>query len=243
MNKVNKILIGIVVILGLLVIVMGSYIIYDKVMYKDMKKDNNNILDNNNDVNDIVDDNNNDVSIDILNSSDVDDAIKIVRGVTKKYLDYEYSLGIYCGEFDRDSYFTTGSSETRDFRQYSASKQFNNLFELKEYYKSIMVGELIPKYITEAVVDGVSFIERDGKLYCQLSGKGCGLQYNEDDSYYMIDSISENIIVSSVIIVSNECGGLQSQSRGNVTLVKDDSGNWLMSKYDVDVINRIFYGE
>lgn len=215
MNKVNKGLIGIVVILSVLVLGLGSYVIYDKVL----KEDN---------INNIQNESSNNLNEDIVLLSE-QEALDIVKEKTKKYFEYYHNLGPYCGKIDGDDYISFGSYETQDFRDYNASITYKNIKEMKEYYASFMIEDLFPSYIE----NGVSYIEQDGKLYCQLSHKGCGDMYNEDASYYVIDNIAEDTIVSKVILASDTCGDVQNIREGKVTLVKDSLDNWLVSQYDV----------
>lgn len=219
MNKVNKGLVVIIVILLIIVLCLGGYIVYDKVL----KEDNNDV----NNIEDVNQDDTNQNGDSVLNENE---ALQIVKDVTKKYFEYIHSLGPYCGELDWDDYISFGSYETNDFRDYNASKKFNSINEIREYYQSFMVENLFPKYLN----DGVSYLEKDSKLYCKLSHKGCGNTYKEDASYYVIDSLNENTIVSSVILASETCGELYDKWEGKVTVVKDSAGNWLISGYNVE---------
>lgn len=65
-----------------------------------------------------------------------------------------------------------------------------------------MTENLIPSYLD----DNISYLEQDGKLYCQLSHKGCGDTYREEASKFTIDTINENTIISNAILVSETCG-------------------------------------
>lgn len=240
MNKVNKGLVAIIIILTFFVLCLGGYIVYDKILSENSNT-NNEINSDDTNYDKEVEEDNQDVNINDMNQSnkentfDEDEMLKIVMDVTKKYFEYINSLGPYCGELDWDDYISFGSYETKDFRDYNASKKFNSINEIKEYYKSFMVEDLFPKYLN----NGVSYIEQNGKLYCQLSHKGCGNTYNEEESYYVIKSVTESTIVSSVNLASQTCGSGEIYDRweGNVTIIKNSEGNWIISKYNVEYTN------
>ena len=217
--KSNKILTIIIIILSISILSLGSYIIYDKALSKDTSKPNNNS-------NIIIDDEY--TSNDILISND--EALRVVKDLTKKYFEYKHSLGPYCGETNSEDYIEFGSYETQDYRDYWASTTFKNIKELKEYYNSIMTDELIPSYLN----DGVSYLEQDGKLYCQLSHKGCGDMYREESSTFEISSIDNDKISFEVILASETCGPSINKRKGTIEIIKKQD-NWVISKYDVQI--------
>lgn len=214
MNKVNKGLIVIIVLLTILLLSLGGYIIYDKVLRED-----NNVNDLDDNMDDIV----------LLNENE---ALEIARDITEKYFKYYHDLGPYCGERDNEDYISFGSYETQDFRDYNASLKYKSINEIKEYYESFMVEGLLPKYLD----NGVSYIEQDGKLYCQLSHKGCGDIYNENESSYTINNIEEDTISVNVILASNTCGDYLNKREGKIVIVKDNLGVWKIKEYDVMIV-------
>ena len=214
--KSNKILTIIIIILSICILILGGYILYDKVLDKDT-------FTSNNDSNIIIDDDD-----DLISNNE---ALMIVKDLTKKYFEYKHSLGPYCGEANAEDYIEFGSYETYDFRDYWASNTFKSINDIKEYYMSIMTDELIPTYLN----DGVSYIEQEGKLYCQLSHKGCGDIYNENASMFTISSIESNMIVVDVILSSETCGSLLTRREGTIEVVKKTNGNWVISKYELQI--------
>ena len=184
-----------------------------------------------------VNDDNNDVSKEnVNNDSDNntllltnDEALSVSKELVKKYFEYNHALGPYCGEINGQDYLSFGSYETQDFRDYSASVDFKSIDELKKYFATFMVQDLFPKYLN----DGVSYLEKDGKLYCQLSHKGPGETYNESKSFYVINSMDGNKIVVGVILISDVVENVTNTREGIVEIVKNSEGNWLISKYDV----------
>lgn len=210
MNKVCKGLIVLVIILSLLVVGLGGYIVYDKVFENALNVDNNELL---------------------LTEYEAKD---IVKQLDEKYYSFYTTLGPYCGEYNRDDYISFGSYETGDFRDYWRSAQFTSISELKGYLELIMIDDLVPKYIN----DGVSYIEQDGKLYCQLAHKGGGITRNYDvDAEYNIRSITIDKIVSDVVFCGSEMGEDECSDKNlSITIVKDVNDNWLVSEY------KLIYG-
>lgn len=221
--KNNRLLIVLVVILVFLVLGLSGFIVYDKVLRVGNYTDS----EYNNDI---------DVDNDINNSSDKEllsnnEALIIVKELTKKYFDYRHSLGPYCGETNSGDYISFGSYETHDFRDYIASNTFRNINNIKWYYNSIMTDELMPSYLN----DGVSYIEQDGKLYCLLSHKGCREVYKEESSTFNIISIDNYKIIFDVTLSSETCGPMLSKRKGTIEIIKNKDSNWVISKYDVQI--------
>jgi len=219
--KNNRILVVLVVILSFLVLGLSGLIVYDKVLSRDnytAPEHNNDI-----DVNDDVDNNNNK---ELISSNE---AIIIIKDLTKKYFEYKHSLGPYCGEMNRNDYIEFGSYETQDFRDYWASTTFKSINDLKEYYKSIMTEDLLPTYLN----NGVAYLEQDGKLYCQLSHKGCGDTYKEQLSTFDISSIDNNKVIFNVVLSSETCGPSINERKGTIEIIKNQNKTWVISKYDV----------
>ena len=219
MNKSNKGLIILVIILGLLVVGLSSYIIYDKVLKDNPKQETN----SNNE--------NNLSSIDKENLLTEDEAKAILKELDEKYYLYHTFLGPYCGETDYNDYISFGSYENNDFRDYWVSKTFKNISELKEYLKTIMVWNSIPKYID----DGVSYIEKDGKLYCQLAHKGGGIMRNYDiDAKYKIQKLTESEISADVVFCGQDMGEMECSDKNlTLSIIKDSNEKWLVSNYKI----------
>lgn len=227
-NKKEKNLICIIAVLGLLVIGMGSYIVYDKVIGNDINENNNISADN--------DDMNNDVDNvgDKENLLSEEDAKLILKELEEKY--YEYArvrnLAAYCGETDNNDYISFGSYETQDFRDYWASTEFKSISELREYFDDLMIDELKPNTLFD---NGVSYIEKDGKLYCQLSHKDlAGDRDLSKTVQYSIVSIKTNSIVADVVFWANYLGYYDSIERdATITIIRNENGKWLVSDYKI----------
>ena len=216
MNKTNKVLVVLVIVLSVLVLALSGYVIYDKVMKEDdtFTEQKNNTDDTSS--NTVLPEN---------------EALTLIKNLAKRYFEYSTSLGAYCGETDHDDYISFGSYETQDFRDYCASTTYSSISELKAYYESVMTKELLPSYLD----NGVSYIEKDGKLYCQLPHKGCGDTYKEEASLFVINTIQSDRIAADVILSSETCGPLLTSREGNIEITKKSDGNWVISKYDVVV--------
>lgn len=207
MKQKNGNLIVIIIVLSLLVCGLVGYIVCDKLFDNEDTNRDGEVL------------------------SDLE-ALSIAKNQIKKYFEYNHSLGVYCGEYDQDDYIEFGSYENGDYRDYNASKIFKSINELKNYLVSFMVEGLYPTYLN----DGKSYLEQNGKLYCQLPHKGGADRYNESDSKYEITSITSNSIVLKVSLVSDVMANMQNKREGTVKLVKNSVGNWLVSEYNVDIV-------
>lgn len=146
-----------------------------------------------------------------------DSALSIVRDKVPRYLEYYYSFGVYCGELDKEDYISFGSYENNDFRDYYASVKFNSIDELKKYYSSFMIDDLFSNRIN----DENSYIEQNGKLYCELYHNDFDATY--DDESFIINSIDENKIVSEFLPGSFD--------PITIVITKNSMGNWLVSDY------------
>lgn len=227
MNRNNKWLIILVIILGLLVVGLSSYIVYDKVLKNDTKEETNSNKDDA-EPNGDVENNSSSSNEDILTEIE---AKVILKDLDEKYYPYHTSLGPFCGEFNRDDYISFGESGIQDFRDYWASKTFKTISELKEYLSNIMVNDSIPKYID----DGVSYIEKDGKLYCLLAHKGGGIMRNYDvDAEYKIQKLTESEISADVVFCGQDMGEMECSDKNlTLTIIKDSNKKWLVSNYKI----------
>lgn len=227
-KKSNTGLIVTIVVLVMLILFGGTLFVLSSMGYisfgkEDVKEE---INDNDKDVNndDIVENAEDDNAL--LNK---DEALNISKELIKKYFEYYHSLGAYCGGYDNNDYLSFGSYDTNDFRDYNASTKFNSIVLLKEYFATFMIEDLFPNYLN----DGVSYLEKDGKLYCQLSHKGPGETYNESKSYYVVNSIEKNKIMLDVILISDVVESNTNTREGIVEISKNIKGDWVISKYDV----------
>lgn len=172
------------VILILIVIGLGGYIVYDKVL-------NKNDINNSND--DLVEE--------VLSQKE---ATTITNDLVKKAIEiYEGNILFpYCGETD-DNDILEFKIDGNDSR-YVAS-MFNSLVDLKSYLANYLSSNLANEIVTEDVSDinnleyYSNYIEKEGKLYCRRhTGKGYLTyytgNYNIENLEIEKDKISGNII-------------------------------------------------
>ena len=234
-DKKNIIIVVLSVIIVLLVVLI-ALLVTEKISFQNLvdgvdqleeKDENNNDTESTSTTDQIIDNTTNTDNEDAVLG--FDEATKIVKELMKEYCDYHYSLGAYCGGYDIDDYLSFGSYEAQNFRDYNASVNFKSIDELKKYFRTIMVEELLPKYLD----DGVSYLEKDGKLYCQLSHKGPGMVYDEAGSVYSISIIEKDKIVVNAVISAGSGGSILTL-KGNIEFIKNSESNWVISKYDVN---------
>ena len=144
----------------------------------------------------------------------------------------------YCGNFDYSDQITVDTDVEYVKVIMDASSKFKTLNELKEYLAKNLSSDLINKYFK---TKENSYLEKDGKLYCQSSHKG--IEWisvaNETDVNgknpitYTILNKTEN---SFDVKIDAKYGLMGEEERNqlvtiNATIVKEN-GNWLVSKYE-----------
>lgn len=211
-NK-EKVLIIIICILLLIIGTLIGYIISTKT--SNPNNTNNNIIENNKDN-----------QQQLLSE---DEALTISKEVTKKYFEFKHYLGAFCGDVNSQDYISFGSYETKDFRDYWASTSYKNINELKTYLNSIMSEKLLPNYLN----NNVSYIEQNGKLYCQLAHKGPGETYNENLSTFNVLNINRDTINLKVTLVSDVVNSHNTRT-GNIT-IKKSNDIWVIDEYNVQI--------
>ena len=195
-------LVVVIVILALLVLALGGYIVYDKVLNnKETPISSNNTNENN---------------------SDNFDALSIVKTNFKKMIPFVHSVGPYCGERNTNDYIEEDSIRW-ELSSYSNKNELNN------YLKSFMTDEVISKYTNSNYTLDL-YKEQNGKLYCLNPNKGSDFRYSEDKiSYKVINTTDDSI--SSVITFDVESYGYTYNYVLPMELIKNSNGNWLVSSY------------
>lgn len=162
MEKKIKILIGVIVILSLLVLGLGGYILYDKVL----KIDNN----LNNDTN-VEENNDNKVNEENSTTQVLEESVK------KKFL-FVYNFfdtsNTYCGDTNDNDRITTSKVPSNGF---VASTEFTSYDEMIDYLKKHMSEKIIFEMVQEK---NERYVEQDGKLYCEDLGKGGNIYQIKD---------------------------------------------------------------
>lgn len=144
----------------------------------------------------------------------------------------------YCGSFKDDDVITVDTDVEYVKVIMDASSMFNTLEELKEHLRKNVSEELITKYFKTS---DNRYLEKDGKLYCQLAHKGIEwiITHKEDkinDVNDMKYTISNKQSDSFNVNIEAKYGLMGSEERDqlitiNATIAKTNS-NWLVTKYE-----------
>ena len=187
MEKKNTGLIVLVVILSLLVVGLGGYIVYDKVLSKEDSNINNDVKDNNNIQNNTDNTTNNDAS---TSGNDDLDLSKKLKSVFGSIYDFMISPNPYCGKRSSDD-----KIEAEGGLYYYASTEFSSYQEMIDKFKKYASEEVL----TRGGTTKQYYLEKDGKLYCKDHGKGKVLGYR--DAFINISEETDNRVVADVIAV------------------------------------------
>lgn len=187
MEKKNTGLIVLVVILSLLVVGLGGYIVYDKVLDKEDSNINNDVKDNDNIQNNTDNTTNNDAS---TSGNDDLDLSKKLKNVFGSIYDFMISPNPYCGKRSSDD-----KIEAEGGLYYYASTEFSSYQEMIDKFKKYASEEVL----TRGGTTKQYYLEKDGKLYCKDHGKGKVLGYR--DAFINISEETDNRVVADVIAV------------------------------------------
>ena len=220
-EKNNKGVIALVVVLCLIVLGLGGYIVYDKVLCsKENPTPENNITSDN---------------------SDNFNALSIVKTNFKKMIQFMHSVGPYCGERNKNDYIV--DPEEISIRWELSS--YSNMNELNNYLKSFMTDSVISIYTNSNYIYDL-YKEQNGKLYCLSPNKAVDFRYSDDKiSYKIINTTDESI--SAVITFDVESFGYTYNYVSPIELIKNSNGNWLVSSYfeiitgdmEIDIVKSI----
>lgn len=152
-----------------------------------------------------------------------DEAMNIVKSVMKKSFNYIYALSPECG--DR----SINDSFQEDNLTYEASSSYKTQAELKAYLHTFLSDNIIKSVEEKYVVD--MYKEKDNKLYCLNSRKGCGWIYNDDDTNYTIGTITNNEINAGGNIFYETCGNEKKAIPVSFVLKKNSNNNWILDTY------------
>ena len=192
------------IILLILVLLMGGYIIYDKVL-------NNKQLpsaDHNPEKTEL---NYNEIYTEVKNKFDF-------------AFNYFESVISYCGEHQSSdrTIEATGAN-------YNVSTQFNTYNEMYNYLRSYMSDNVITSKKT-FTIDKKNYLEEDGKLYCATFNKG-GI-YTYGDSTLEIESIEDNKIIANAVKELIDPQNTKSYKKITLTL-ENDNNNYIITSYEV----------
>lgn len=183
MEKKNTGLIVLVIILCLLVLGLGGYIVYDKVLNKpvdtEIKEDVNNVIEQNE-------------SVDYVKlENELKENFDVIYGVYS-------SPNTYCG---KDSKVSEKNSPNGG--KYQESTQFKTYDELYNYLSEYATSDVLSKLNK---INKEFYLEEDGKLYCSNLGKG-GV-YKHTDTLFKFDSLTKDSAtgIANVILVTDMSG-------------------------------------
>ena len=212
-----------VIILCILVVGLGGYIVYDKVLSND-KENVQDMNGNENDTNKNNNENNNGNDVYTSNHVELDENTKSeLKKVFKFVYDYYDWGNAYCGSYSKNDVIE--SNDSIGAMYYTASSKYKNYNEMINHLK---------EHMTEHVIYGVysmssdTYIEKDGKLYCPDFGKG-GNPYQLEDITIKNSNPYETHIYTTIETKLVYEGTIYETYK--VTFEKRDN-RWIISSYE-----------
>jgi len=212
MERENRNLKVLVVILCILVLGLGCYFFYDKVLSDD----------NGDTSNDNINDTQNNDDNGAVNLTKQEASI-IVKNIMDKFYDevfYGYKA-TYCGEYDYDD------TIVGDEYTYYKSATYSTLKDLKDYLGTYISPNLINFMLGGN--DTPKYQERDNKLYCLGSG-AAGISYNKENSNFNVLSFTNSTIIANAN-VSTLVSGAPYTINATLSIEKNDD-IWVLSSYE-----------
>lgn len=150
----------------------------------------------------------------------------------------DHNAMTYCGGFEQDDTIIVDTDDEYAKITMDASSKFKTLDELRNHLKKNISEELINKYFK---TKENSYLEKNGKLYCQSAHKGFEWilvrnedRINEDNpiEYTILNKRQDSFDVK----IEVKYGFMGSDERDqlitiNATITKTNS-NWLVTKYE-----------
>lgn len=205
----NTGLIVLVIILSILVILLGGYIVYDK------------ILDVDSDVIDDIPNNNEEGDSSINNDSiSIDASLRTeLKETFKKIYNLYTSPNPYCGKTQASDDMKMG---------YRLSAEYSSYQEMVDSFKEYASEDVI----TSGKNARENYLEENGKLYCEDFGKGGVLEYK--DSFMSINSKLDNKIdINFVVVLSTDVGltseYIYSLEMYNIIFEKNSNNNLIIT--------------
>ena len=242
MEKKNIGLKILVIILSLLVLGLGGFIVYDKVL------SNNGV--ENNDNTELNDDGNNDMSTNTNNNSlntqeyngfiNPEDHVEVDEDIKPKLVEvfkfvYNYNkakfYGNYCvGDTDKNDTINPPSGADSQHKHNIASTEYSSFKGMMDYLKTYMTPNVI--YNNDRMTID-NFIEKDGKLYCPYfeTNKG-GIYAFKDAKIKYSQPYETHIYVTMETTLFTDVGGVEEYATElfDVTFTKKNN-NWVISSY------------
>lgn len=191
----------------------------------------------NNEKNQTVNDNNQ-TNQDDINNYDAEAIAKEKMPVAISLINQEKNTSVYCGTFEDDDMIVIDTNVEYVKITMDASKKFTTLEQLKDHLKKNLSEELINKHLK---TEENSYLERDGKLYCQRAHKGFEWLFIADE-----DKINENNPITYTIsnqqqnsfdvTIEARYGLLGSTERNQLVMINSTitkiNNTWLVTKYE-----------
>lgn len=152
-----------------------------------------------------------------------EDAMNIIKSVMKKSFNYIYALSPECGDRDINDSFQENN------QTYEASTTFKTQSDLKKHLHTFLSDNVIKSVEEKYVVD--MYKEKNNKLYCLNSAKGCGWTYNDNDTNYTIGNITNSEIAAGGNIFYETCGNVKKVIPVSFVLKKDSDNNWILDTF------------
>ena len=210
----------IIVILSILCILFATETIVLKSNNTDNNEINQNIINNNQD----------------YNYYDAESIAKEKMPIAISFINQEKNASVYCGAFNNTNDVILIDDVNYSKIAMESSKKFTTLEQLKEHLNKNLSTELINKYFKN---EENSYLEKDGKLYCQRDAKGFDWlvihdedKINDNNTIKYIISNKQSNSFDLKIEVEYEIFGSSERKliTINSTITKVDD-NWLVSKY------------
>ena len=233
MKKKNISLVVLVIILSLLVIGLGGFIVYDKLLSGDSDKCVDNAISNENVNNDSQTEQENIGFIKPEEHVEIEESIKPKLIEVFEFV-YGYNnakfYGHYCvGETDENDKINPPSASVSWHKYNIASKEFSSFKEMMDYLKKYMTTNIIynDQYMT---ID--NFIEKDGKLYCPYfaTGKGSVYSFKEAKIKYSKPWNNGFYVTMETTLVTDLGSGSSMNEIFDVTF-ENKNNNWIISSY------------
>lgn len=132
-------------------------------------------------------------------------------------------IGTYCGKNSKgtDKFATDGIA-------YYESSEFDSYNELYNYFLKYATNDVLT--IKELKLDKNNYIESEGKLYCSFpTGKGGPVEISNYE--ITITSATNDKIVATGIVNEEAMGEHYDKHIFDINYVKDESNNWIISKF------------
>lgn len=204
-----------VIILGVFVLGLSGYIVYDKLLNNnDLPVEDNNGIENNNNI-----ENNNEENI----SSDITE--QEIKEIFEFVYNYYELPKVYCGKIES----TNKMPEDGYGLPYNVSLDFRSYDEMLSHLKKFMSEEVISTKRAFTATDKSLYYEYDGKLFCIEAGKGW--PYGHTGIEIEIVSQSDTKVTCIATMELTDLSNNITYDKVDITLEKSND-NWIITSYE-----------